>query len=135
MILSVLLLIVCGKEDNSPEVEPWESLLGRWEAEVYSDSGADKIRETTAITFYSSGSYRWVYLYAVNGLKDEAKSTEEEGTYVATETELTFTPEGGQARTLTYEITNRSDVFMIMTDAQGNVWNFTDYYKSRYQTY
>ena len=135
ILIAVLLTVCCGKKEESSEPELLLSFIGRWTCEEKYNQNGDKVTETTAIIFYFSGRYRWIYTYYLNDQKDESRSYEKQGAYELTETNITFTADDGEVKNCTYELTGRSDVLLIINDGQGKVWNFTDYFKSRYETY
>jgi hypothetical protein len=135
VLLTVLSSLDCGKSSSAPENEPWTHLVGRWTAEVKYDSDGAKVIETTYLIFYSTGSYKWTFNVMVDNVKDEARSFVENGQYTATETEIVLTPAGEEAKTYTYVLPGLSDLVMVLTDKDGNVVNFTDFYESIYVSY
>ncbi|MFC2076107.1 hypothetical protein ACFLT7_03395 [candidate division KSB1 bacterium] len=129
MLLAVMILLAafsCGKTEETTEPDWSSSLFGRWTGEKESESDGNKILETISVVFYARGTYRWEYTYAVNGVKDDDQSYDEPGDFTATETTIIFTPNDGDARTLTYELTGRSDILFILSDDKGWIWNFDD---------
>jgi hypothetical protein len=129
MLLVALMILAAfsfGETEEITEPDWATSLYGRWTGEKESDSDGKKILETISVVFYERGTYRWEYTYAVDGVKDDDQSYDETGDFTTAETTILFTPTDGDARTLTYELTGRSDILLIFTDDQGWVWNFTD---------
>jgi hypothetical protein len=135
LVMLVLLLAVCGKQEEVEKQDPSTSLQGRWTGEQSSEVDGDKIVEILSIFFYKSMGYKWTYTISVKGVQDDDRSFVEDGTFVATETEIIFTAEDGSVKTYTYELTGRSDIVMIMSDDSGFIWYFTDFWKSRYMPY
>jgi hypothetical protein len=132
---ALLAAVCCGSKEDTTEPEPWTSFIGSWTAELKYDQDGDQIKESTNIIFYTSFRYRWTFNYYVNNLKDESNSYVDEGDYEVTDTAVTFTSDKGEVKNCTYELTGRSDVLLIINDDKGNVWEFTEHEKSRWQTY
>ena len=126
LIFTGSLFVSCGKKVDSIDPEPWAPLIGRWTGEVKSEVNGDKIVETTSVNFYERGTYRWEFTYTVNKIKNEDESFDEDGSFTATEDTITFVPYDGDSWTVTYELTGRSDILLILRDSEGNVWNFTE---------
>ena len=119
-------LVSCGETEEIAEPDWSTSLIGRWTGEQEGELNGERVVETISVIFYERGVYRWEYTYALKGVKDEEKSYNEDGEFTAMETTILFTPYEGEAKTLTYELTGRSDILLIFSDGEGWIWNFTD---------
>ncbi|MFC2076171.1 hypothetical protein ACFLT7_03715 [candidate division KSB1 bacterium] len=128
-IVPILLLASqCGDKDTGPSEDLlYKNLIGKWTATRRTEENGVKLVETLSLLFQQQDDetrYRWTYSITYDGVEDEDESVNEDGTCTPTETELTFVPDTGEPRILSYVFLTNDPIYDLkIIDEDGTEWN------------
>jgi hypothetical protein len=138
VLIPVVLALIAGcGSDSEVESDPYASLAGGtnniWKNRTTVDADGTSVVVTITMKLTSAKTYTRNTQGIAAGEVVDAYTEAEAGNYAASETEITFTPTGGTAYTVTWrKVPGSGDLELTFTDGTIEVFTYEPYSGNEY---